>query len=90
MLERMSARELSAWFAWEQANGPLNDEYSNDMLAQIHTMLQRVVQAVAVGAGAKDDQIPPIEHVLRPPEVMAKARELAKQKEDGVGPEYRS
>lgn len=86
----MSAREMSAWFAWEQANGPLNDEYTNDMLAQIHTMLQRVVQAVAVGAGAKGDQIPPIEHVMRPNEVMEKARQLAKAKEEGVGPEYRS
>lgn len=86
----MSAKELTAWYAWEQANGPLNFEYTNDMLAQIHTMLQRVVQTVAVSNGAKGDQIPEVEHVMRPREVMAKSRELAKQKAAGIGPEFRS
>lgn len=86
----MSSQELTAWFAYEQANGPLGGEYDSDMLAQINYQLQRVVAAVAASAGAKAGDIPEPKQPMRPPEVMERARQLAKEKAEGVGAEYRS
>lgn len=42
MLDRISAKEVSEWMAYEKATGPLGHQYSDDLLAHIHEQLQNL------------------------------------------------
>jgi len=52
LLQTMSSRELSEWRAYERFYGPVDRSYDSEMLAQIHELLQVLIQVtVRVNGG---------------------------------------
>jgi hypothetical protein len=71
LLLTVSSKELAEWQAFEVVNGPIGREYSDDMLACIHEMLQ--VIAYTTGAQLSPNPIPPPKPVTRPNEFIKRS-----------------
>ncbi|MFE7797057.1 hypothetical protein [Nocardia sp. NPDC057440] len=68
MLHRVSSRELTEWIAYEQKNGPLGHQYSDDVLASILEALH--TNTFVAGLQYDPNPVPEPKRVPRPPEVM--------------------
>lgn len=75
MLATLDAHQLARWRAYEKVNGPLDDTWSQEVLARIHEMLQ--VQYVR-----DPDKIHPIQRPWTIPKEKLSEEQLAKQKAD--------
>lgn len=72
MLERISARELTEWAVYEMRNGPLGDQWRDDMLASLHELLQANNYLTGGAAGGKKNPAPKPKDVPRPWEINNK------------------
>lgn len=72
MLMHIDSAELAEWMAYEKHSGPINDLYTNEMLASLHE-LQQLSNRLA-GAQFKKNPAPEPKAVPRPNEVL-KAKE---------------
>lgn len=68
LAERISARELTEWAAYEDVYGPVGPAWRDETAAVLVEEVRRLTQTlVAVNTDKKDrDQIPPVEPHPRP------------------------
>lgn len=65
-----SSREMSEWMAYEKAFGPIDDEWRDSTLAEIHELLQHIRHinsASSAQNGTSPETIP--QHKTRPHEL---------------------
>jgi hypothetical protein len=74
MLSRISARELSMWMAYEQAFGPLDNRYRDDVAAATHEMLQTLRHFMGEIWVDGNNPAPEPKQLARPNEYYSKAR----------------
>lgn len=70
LLNKVSSYELSQWMAFEKVNGPLGQQYSDDMSANIHEQLQAIQFILGRMSAGEESPVPPPHRVLRPHEVL--------------------
>lgn len=68
LLDRTDSYELTEWKAYEQAFGPLGSAYSEEILAQIHELIQ--TELYMAGAQVKKNPIPIPKKCPRPMEAF--------------------
>lgn len=81
LLSRISSYELSEWMAYEKAAGPLGRQYSDDMLANIHEILQSLLRLTGAQWG-DDNPVPPPLRLKRPLEIFLPDDEDDEEDED--------
>lgn len=78
LLDRIDAKEITEWMAYELVTGPLDSKYSDDMLANIHEQLQMLTRFV--GAQLEDENgdnpAPAPQRVKRAHELFSPREEL--------------
>lgn len=68
----MSAKDLTGWYAFEKAYGPIDHSWTNELLAQVHELLQTLLYAY--GGQYEDNPFPKPKpckragELLQPPE----------------------
>lgn len=65
LLARIDSQEITEWEAYEKANGPLGNMYSNEALAAIHEQLQMANSLKGAEFG-EDNPVPDPEKYPRP------------------------
>lgn len=77
LLSKISSYELSEWMAFERVNGPLGQQYSDDMLANVHEQLQAIQFILGRMSAGEESPVPAPHRVLRPHEVLTHKNEEA-------------
>lgn len=75
LLNKMSSYELTEWMAFERVNGPLGQQYSDDMSANIHEQLQAIQFILGRMSAGEESPVPAPHRVLRPHEVLTRKNE---------------
>ncbi len=78
----MDSRELSEWQAYEKFNGPIDEDWRDDTLSEIHELLQGIYHVTVAAnskSGASEDSKP--QRKIRPGEIWA---EYKRRRDKGV------
>lgn len=72
-----SSLELAEWMAYEKAFGPIDDEWRDNTLAEVHELLQGILHITA-SANSKDGTSAETKpkHFIRPSEVWPEIKRL--------------
>ena len=82
LLETTDSYELSEWMAYENAFGPLGNEYRDDMLAAQHEMLQALRHTMGHLWSGEDNEIPEPVKLPRPNDLYDKVFKDPEDEED--------
>lgn len=65
LLASVTSRDLAELRAYELVNGPIDSQYSDDLLAAIHEQLQQVCRLLIAQGADEDDDIPDVHRYPR-------------------------
>lgn len=84
LAQRISARELTAWAAYEEVTGPVGPEWRDEASSVLIEEMRRLTQTlIAVNTEKKDrDQIPRLERYARPDGTVPESRDPDDDEED--------
>lgn len=65
LLASMDSNEISEWMAYEEFAGPLDSTWSQEVLGQIHELLQHLI-SITVQAHSDTKKPPKVQNIPRP------------------------